>query len=83
MLFSYRFQLLSVLRELPCIVELRCEILGKTELELLITIHAMKQTLGFKHFWSQNLKHFHFYYFSSFTFLPSFKLSNSSEQNKY
>ena len=55
------FQLLSVCSEWLCIAKRWSEILGEIELETLFTIRALKQTLGFTRFRSQNQEYFHFY----------------------
>ena len=54
------FQLLSVCSESLCIAKRWSEILGEIQLQPLFTIRALKQTLGFTHFRSQNLKYFYF-----------------------
>ena len=59
------FQLLSVCSESLCIAKRWSEILGEIQLETLFTIRALKQTLGFTHFRSQNLKYFYFYELSN------------------
>ena len=59
------FQLLSVCSESLCIAKRWSEILGEIQLQPLFTIRALKQTLGFTRFGSQNLKYFYFYELSN------------------
>ena len=59
------FQLLSVCSESLCIAKRWSEILGEIQLQPLFTIRALKQTLGFTRFRSQNLKYFYFYELSN------------------